>query len=304
MGSFYFAVLKESLLNFFRDNCLKLSAALAYYTVFSIGPMLLVVIAIAGYFFGRDAIEGEVFFQLRNLVGSAPAAQIQQIIQNAKLSDHTLLASIFGVITLIIGATGVFSEIQDSINLIWQLKPKPRKGLILFLINRIISFSMVVGLGFIIIVSLVASALISALGKKLHAMYPELAIYFIQGFNHLLSFATITLLFAVIFKVLPDAKIKWKDVWVGSLLTSILFLIGKFLIGYYIGNSNIGSTFGAAGAIIILLLWVNYSSIILYFGAEFTQCFCQKRGRRIQPNDYATWVENQQVETVSEPEKG
>lgn len=277
------------------DKVIKLSGSLAYFTIFSIGPMLIVIMFFADLFWGREAIEGTIYGQINGFVGSEAAAQIQEIIKNVTLSGSTFTVTV-GFITLIIGATTVFAEIQDSINTIWNLKVKPEKGWLKMILNRLLSFSVVVGLAFLLLVSLIINGVLEALSDRLIVMFPEIAVIVIYIFNLLLTLVVITFLFAVIFKVLPDAKIKWRDVMVGSIVTALLFMIGKFGITFYIGNSNIGSTYGTAGALVVLLLWVYFSAIILYFGAEFTKVFAAQYGSRIHPSQYAVWIKNIEVE--------
>jgi membrane protein len=281
----------------FNDNkVLKLSGSLAYFTVFSMGPMFLVIIFFADVFYGREAIEGTIYDQMHGLIGPAAAAQIQEIIRNATLSGKTTITAIIGFTTLLIGATTVFSEIQDSINMIWNLKAKPKKGWLKILINRLISFSVVVGLGFVLLVSLILNGLIEGLMDRLQQRFPELTVLLIYIFNLVITFVVITLLFSIIYKVLPDAKIKWKDVIIGSMTTALLFMLGKFAITFYIGSSDIGSTYGTAGSFVVLLLWVYYSAVVLYFGAEFTKSWALMYGSRIYPSQFAVWVKHVEVE--------
>ena len=289
-------LLKDTFNGFVDDRIVKLSAALAYYTVFSIGPMIIVVIYIAGLVYGQEAIQGNVFHQLQSLIGSDAAAQIQQMIKNAALNGSGPIAATIGFITLLVGATSVFAEIQDSINMIWGLKPKPKKSWLKMIINRLISFSIIVSLGFILLVSLVVNGVIEALMDRLQARYPNITVILLYVINLLITFTVITTLFMVIFKVLPDALIKWKDVLVGSMVTAVLFMLGKFGITFYIGQSNVGSTYGAAGSLVVLLVWVYYSAIILYFGAEFTKAYATDYGSLIRPSAYAVWVKNVEVE--------
>lgn len=298
----YWQVLKQTGSDFIDDKVLKLSAALSYYTIFSIAPMLIVIITLFQVFLGREAIEGSVYGQINHLVGNQAALQIQEMIKNATLSGDSTWATVVGVITLIFGATGVFGEIQDSINFIWQLKAKPKNGLLKILINRLLSFSMVISLGFILLVSLALNGLIELFGKQLILLLPqitEVSVIIIYIINLAITFIIITLLFAIIFKVLPDAKVQWKHVIVGAVTTAVLFMIGKFAIGFYLGASKIGSAYGAAGSIVIILLWVYYSAIILYFGAEFTQVYAEYHGARIQPNAYAVWVKEIPIESTA-----
>ena len=278
------------------DNVLKLSGSLAYFTVFSIGPMLIVMIFFADLFYGREAVEGTVYEQMKGFVGPDAATQIQQIIKSATLSGKSTVTAVIGFITLMIGATTVFAEIQDSVNIIWNLKPKPKKGWLKMIFNRLISFSVVVGLGFILLVSLIVNGLIEGLMERLQARFPDLTVVLVYILNLLITFIVISGLFTVIFKVLPDAKIKWKDVMVGAMSTAVLFMMGKFAITFYIGSANVGSTYGAAGSMVVLLLWVYYSSVILYFGAEFTKAYAAHYGSRIYPSQYAVWVKHVEVE--------
>ncbi len=289
-------LMKEAANGFWDHSVLKLSAALAYYTVFSLGPMIIVVIFMADIFWGREAIEGTIYGQINGLVGSSAAIQIQEMIRNSSLSLKGNFTAILGFITLLIGATGVFAEIQDSINMIWGLKAKPKKGWLKMLKNRLLSFSVVASLGFLLLVSLIINGLLEALMGRLKAMFPDLAVTIIYIINLIITFGVITLLFAIIFKVLPDAKIRWRDVFVGAMSTSILFMLGKFGITFYIGSTDVGTTYGTAGSLVVLLIWVYYSSVILFFGAEFTKAYAAHFGRPIHPNDYAVWIKQVEVE--------
>lgn len=299
----FWQVLKQSGSDFIDDKVMKLSAALAYYTIFSVAPMLIIIIFLCDLFLGRDAIEGNIYGQIRGLVGNEAAIQIQAMIKNASLSGDMSWATMVGFITLIIGATGVFAEIQDSINHIWRLKSKPKKnGLLRMILNRLLSFSLVVSLGFILLVSLAINGLVELFSSLVVSLLPgrvTSSILFSLA-DFVVPFLVITTLFAIIFKVLPDARIKWKDVRVGAMATAILFMIGKFAIGYYLGASKVSSTYGAAGSIVIILLWVYYSAAILYFGAVFTRNYVQYFGEQIYPNDYAVWIK--QIEVPHEPE--
>lgn len=277
----------RSFKGFAEDKIPKYSAALAYTTIFSFGPLLVVIIFLCSIFFGQEATQGKIYDQMVQFVGQDAALQLQTIIKNASLSNQGTLAAVIGIITLLLGATAVFAEIQDSINTIWGFKAKPKKGLLKLLRNRFLSFSVVVSLGFLLLVSLAVSTVIEGLSDKLKASFPDVTVAIFYILNLLISFVVITALFALIFKVLPDAKTKWKDIWPGALASGILFMIGKFAISFYIGRSNVGSTYGAAGSLVILLLWVYYSAMILYLGAEFAKAWSSHKGTSIQPNDYA-----------------
>ena len=290
-------VLKSAGSGFIKDNVPKLSAALAYYTIFSMGPMLVVIIFLANLFLGQQAAEGTIYEQAKDLVGDQAAIQIQEIIKNATLSGASNIAAIIGFTTLFIGATTVFSEIQDSVNLIWRLKVKAKRGWLKMLINRLLSFSLVVGLGFILLVSLFINTLVEGMMGRLQELFPKRSVQLIYISNLFITLFIISILFAIIFKVLPDAIIRWKDVAVGALVTAILFMIGKFGITFYINRSNIGSAYGAAGSLAVLFVWVYYSAMILYYGAEFTKCYAIKYGAEIRPNEYAVIFQTVQVES-------
>ncbi len=300
-------VIKNTFSCFINDKVTKLSGSLAYFTVFSMGPLLVVMISFCGLFLGKEAVEGQVYSVLRNFIGQDTALQLQHIIENAAIGGKSKLAAIIGVITLVIGATSIFAEIQDSINIIWGIKPKPKKGLVKMLLNRLLSFSVIISLGFLLLVSLVVSGVIEALNKRLQAAYPDVTIVVFYVTNLVLTLVISMVIFGVIFKVLPDARIKWKDVMSGAFVTSLLFLLGKFLISFYISRSHVGSTYGTAGSLVVLLLWVYYSSVILYFGAEFTKAYAVKYGSEILPNSYAVTMKQVEVETgkasVQEKEK-
>jgi membrane protein len=294
-------ILKETFSGFVDHKVPKLSGSLAYYTVFSMGPLLLMIISFCGLFFGREAVEGTIYSQLEGFVGHDTALQLQHIIKNASISGKSILSAIIGGITLLIGATGVFAEIQDSINMIWGLKAKPKKGLIIFLRTRILSFSVIASLGFLLLVSLGVSALIESFSNRLQTAYPQVTVTIFYVINVILTFAITTAIFGVVFKVLPDAQIGWKDVTAGAITTAILFMLGKFAISYYISKVNIGTTYGTAGSLVIVLLWIYYSSIILYFGAEFTKAYALSSGKAIHPSQYAVTTQQVQIETGKAP---
>ncbi|MDB5252088.1 MAG: YihY/virulence factor BrkB family protein [Flaviaesturariibacter sp.] len=289
-------LLKAAFKGFSEDKVPKLSASLAYYTVFSLGPLLVVVITIAAFVLGPDTINGTIYNQMNGFIGSAAAAQMQEIVKNASLSGKSTGAAIIGGITLLIGATSIFGEIQDSINGIWGLKPKPKAGILYMLKNRLLSFGVLGSLGFLMLVSLGATTLVEAIGDRLKDRFPDVTVVVFYIINLVLTLGVTTLLFAVIFKVLPDAKIKWKDVWMGAAFTSVLFLLGKFAISFYVSKSNVGGTYGTAGSLVVILVWIYYSAIILYFGAEFTKSYAISYGSAIHPDKYAVVVEKVEVE--------
>lgn len=291
----FWLILRQTFTEFFNDHALKFSASLSYYTIFSLGPVLIIIISLAGIFFGKDAVEGKMYGQIQGLVGSAAALQIQDIISNIEESQMSRSGAILGLVILFVGATGVFTEMQDSINYIWSIKTKPKKSIVKFLLDRLLSFSLIVSFGFILMVSLGVHALVDLLYDKLKIYFNEVTVILFQGMNYVILFAVITTLFAIIFKILPDAKIRWKDSFVGASFTAVLFLIGKSFISLYLGNSNIGVTYGAAASVVIILLWVYYTSIILYFGAEFTKIYTMNFGGGIVPEKTAVFIIKQEV---------
>lgn len=294
-----FKIILVNAFNGFSENKVtKLSGSLAYSTLFSFAPLLIVIIAICGLFFRKEAIEGKIYSQLAGFVGKNTAIQVEQIIRSASLNGRSILAIVIGVITLLIASTAVFNEIQDSINTIWGLKAKPKKGWVKMLENRLLSFSVIVSLGFLLLVSLVFSSIIDGFSSRLYIHFPNASISLFYFINSFLTLFITTLIFCVIFKVLPDAKIQWKDVIIGAIITALLFMLGKFGISCYISKAKFGSTYGAAGSLIILLLWVYYSSIILYFGAELTKAYAIEVGSPILPNSYAVTVKILEEEYV------
>lgn len=301
-------VLKDCFKGFSEDKVLKLSASLAYYTIFSLAPLLIVILFACGKIFGKDAVEGEVYGTIESFVGHDTAVQLQEIIKNAAISGSGFSA-VIGVITLLIGATTVFAEIQDSINTIWNLKAKPGKNSWWLLIKiRLLSFGVIGSLGFLLLVSLGITTVVEGLSERLKDVFPDITVIVFYVLNLVISFVVIAALFAVIFKVLPDAKIKWRDVVAGSIATALLFMLGKFAISFYISKTNIGSTYGAAGSLVVLMVWIYYSSTILYFGAEFTKAYAVNYGKSIYPNKYAVVAATMEVEqgkkTIQEAEKG
>jgi membrane protein len=294
----FWRILKRAAIEFIADNGMKLSAALSYYTIFSIGPVLIIMMSLAGIFYGREAVQGKIYQQIQGLVGSNVAIQIQDIIRNIEESQLSASGAIIGVVILVIGATGVFTEIQDSINYIWSVKAKPKKGWLHLIMNRIISFSLIVSFGFILLVSLIVHALVDILHDALLQHFDVVTVYVFQGVNYVLLFVIITALFSIIFKVLPDASIHWKDSFVGASFTAVFFLIGKFLITFYLSQSNIGVTFGAAASVVLILLWVYYTSIILYFGAEFTKVYALSYGSGIEPDKSAVFIIKQEAKEL------
>jgi membrane protein len=289
-------ILKAAFAGFMDDRALKFSASLAYYTIFSLAPMLLLMISLAGIFLGKDASQGKIFAEINGIVGNDAAKQIQDMIKHLEMSGKSTISVIIGVITLIIGATTVFGEIQESINIIWQVKPKPKKGWLKLVQDRLLSGSLIITLGFLLLVSLLINGALLALSDKLKTFLPDITIVVFNIINLGISFVVIAVLFAVIFKVLPDVKISWKDVRSGAIFTTVMFLIGRLVIGIYIEKSGTSSTYGAAGSLMIILLWVYYSAVILYFGAEFTRAYADFKGIQIEPAEFAVHIEEKESE--------
>jgi len=294
---FSFALLKGTIKEFGEDKVLNQSAALSYYTIFSIAPLLIIIIKLCSIFYGQDAIEGKIFTQIGGYVGIEAAKQIQDALRSVHTSGDSFVATIIGIVTLILGATGIFGEIQDSINVIWNIRPKPKRGWVKLIINRLLSFSLIISLGFLLLVTLVINGILDTLSERLQKILPELSMYTFSILNLVVMFSVITLLFGTIFKVLPDAKIKWRDVLAGSVFTAVLFMLGKYVLTWYLSHNASVSAYGAAGSIILILLWVYYSSTILFLGAEFTQVYARLSNRQIRPNQYSVFVESHEVET-------
>lgn len=252
------------------DKGFKMAAALSYYSAFSLGPLLIIVIAIAGFVFGEDAARGQIFHELKNLVGPDGAIMIETILKGAANKSAGFFAALVSIVLLVLGSIGVFLELQESLNIIWGVELRPGRGLWLFIRNRLISFSMVVATGFLLMVSLIISSAISLVNTYMSEQFPSIIpMAFI--FNNLSSLIVLTVMFAMVYKVLPDVIISWKYVWFGAILTSVLFTLGKYLISLYLGSSSFSSTYGAAASLVIIFVWIYYSGLILYFGAELTQ---------------------------------
>jgi len=280
----FWTVLKEAGGEWVEDKASRLGAALAYYTVFSLAPLLVIAIAVASFFFGGSA-EGQITEQIQGLVGPEGGKAIEQMLKHANDQPNTgIVASVIGVAVLLFGATGLFGQLQDALNTVWEVQPKPGRGVWGFIRDRFLSFSMVLGTAFLLLVSLVVSAALSALTGLLGDLQTGV---FGQAVNVLVSFGVITTLFAMIYRFLPDAKIAWRDVWLGAAITALLFVVGKLLIGLYLGQASVGSAYGTFGSLAVLLVWVYYSAQIFLFGAEFTKSYADHFGSRIVPKPNA-----------------
>jgi membrane protein len=283
-------LMKETFSEWSEDKVPRLAAALAYYTAFALAPLLLIAIAVAGLVFGREAATNQIGEQLSGLLGPSAAESVNTMVAAAGANQGGgILASIIGVATLLFASSGVFGELQDALNTIWEVQPKPDQGLLATIKQRFFSFAMVLGVGFLLLVSLVISAALSALGGVVAGDQADQSLIW-KAINFVVSFGVTMLLFALIYKVLPDVKIQWRDVWIGALVTALLFTLGKAAIGWYLGRPGTTSTYGAAGSFVALLLWVYYSAQILFFGAEFTQVYAKTYGSQIEPAENAVPV--------------
>ncbi len=289
-------ILVATFMGFINDNGLKLSASLAYYTIFSIAPLLILVISLAGLVWGQDAATNKLYPQITHYVGSQAAIQIQDILKNLQLSGKSGTAVVVGVVTLLIGASSIFIEIQDSLNIIWRVKAKPKKGWLKLIQNRFLSFSLIISLGFLLLASLLINFVLKTLGNWLSHFIHIITSLLLSAISLGATFIIISVLFGIIFKFLPDVKIKWKDVRMGAFFTAILFMGGQYLINLYIQYTAKSSAYGAAGSILVILVWIYYTSAILYIGAEFTQVYAEAIGSQIEPADYAVSVQQTEVE--------
>lgn len=281
-----FSILKQTLQEFGEDKVTRLAAALAYYTIFSLAPLLILSIAIAGALFDRSTAQSQLTAQIQNLMGQSGAELVEQMLENAAQPEAGGIATIISIVTLLLGASAVFGQLQDALNTIWGVMGRPGLNIGRIIRQRVLSFALVLGVGFLLLVSLIIDTIIAGAQGMLFGS-PEDANILIQIVNLVISVGIIALVFAVMFKFLPDVNIAWRDVWVGAIVTSLLFTVGKFLIGLYLGNSSAASVYGAAGSLVVLLLWIYYSSLILFFGAEFTQVYATRYGSHIEPGDNA-----------------
>ncbi|HWN42393.1 MAG TPA: YihY/virulence factor BrkB family protein [Thermoanaerobaculia bacterium] len=298
-----FTILKESFQEWKEDDALSLGAALAYYTIFSIAPLLLIVIAVAGLVWDREAAAGTIYRELDGFIGGQGALMIQTMVSNAaKQGDKSgILMTVVAAVTALVGATGVFAQLQSALNKIWNVEPRPDRGILGFVMTRVISFGMILGIGFLLLVSLVISTVLTAINSYMSGLIPGAESVF-QALHVVISLAAVTLLFAMIFRFLPDVKIAWRDVWTGAAVTALLFTAGKFLIGLYLGHSSAASVFGAAGSLAVVLLWIYYATQILFFGAEITQVYARRYGSNIVPSEHAVRV--REVKEVVEDKRG
>jgi len=290
-------LLKETFRQWNEREPFNNSIIIAYYTIFSLPGLLVIIINVAGYFYDKKEVTSQITGQIQGTIGGDTASDVQSIIDRASQNEGTVISSILGVATLLFGATGVFYQLQQILNKMWGVKPKPKQKLLKLIRDRVFSFGLILAVGFLLLVSLVVSAGLSAASEWVSGYVSESFNIIFKLLDFVVSLGVVTLLFASIYKFLPDAKISWRDVWVGALLTSVLFVIAKLALGLYFGKSDPGSTYGAAGSIILIMLWVSYAGLILLFGAEFTQVYANHHGKKVQPTDTA-------VSTAGEEDNG
>lgn len=290
-ASSYGSMLKETFNHWNEREPFNNSIIIAYYTIFSLPGLLVIIINLAGYFFGTEAVTKQITGQIGGIVGGNTATDIEEIISNASKSEGATLSTILSIATLLFGATGVFYQVQQILNKMWEVQPKPKQKFLKLIRDRIFSFGLILVVGFLLLVSLLLSAALTAVSDWVQGHISEALVVVFKALDIIVSLGVVTVLFAAIFKFLPDAKIRWRDVWHGAILTSILFVIAKYLLGLYFGHSDPGSTYGAAGSIILIMLWVSYAGLILLFGAEFTQVYANRHGRKIRPTEVAESTE-------------
>jgi membrane protein len=292
----FWQITKKSVAAWYAADPFRQGAIISYYAIFSIPALLVIIITIAGFAFGREAVSGEISSQISSAMSQEAAKQVEDIVAKASESKSSIFATIIGIITLIIGATGVFVEMQKSLDVIWEVEVKAKKAWLKSLKDRLFSFGLIISIGFLLLVSLLISAALSTFSDWIKATLPDFMMVVFWLISFVINFAVITALFSLMFKILPDVKIRWKDVWLGAMITSVLFIIGKFLLGLYFGKANPVSTYGAAGSIVLIMLWVNYSSMIVFLGAEYTKQVVMHFGSRIEPRREAVKIEAKELE--------
>jgi membrane protein len=281
---------KETFIKWNEREPFNNSTVIAYYAIFSLPGLLVIIINLAGYFFGTEAVTNQISTQIGGLVGGDTAKDVQAIIAKASEAKGSTLATILGVATLLFGATGVFYQVQQMLNRIWGVKPKPKQKILKLIKDRVFSFGLILIVGFLLLISLVLSAGLSALSTWVSGVMSDSLNIIFKFLDIIVSVGVVTVLFAAIFKFLPDAEVKWRNVWVGAFMTAVLFVIAKFALGIYFGKSNPGSTYGAAGSIILIMLWVTYAGLILLYGAEFTKIYADAHGEAIRPTEGAEYI--------------
>ncbi|MBJ6117571.1 YihY/virulence factor BrkB family protein [Pontibacter sp. BT310] len=289
-------LLEETWLEFLDNNSFQKGAALAYYTIFALPPMLIIIISASGYFLEEKAVSGEIYYRIKELIGSEGAYAVQKMVENVNAFTNLNLAAIVGGGALFIAATGLFVSMQDSLNEIWYVKPKPKRGYLKLILDRALSFGMILVIAIILLLSLLANTVLVIIGDFLTARFSGWIVYVLHLANFMSSLVMMSFLFGCIYKFLPDAKIKWRDVWVGAIVTALLFSLFRGIIGFYLGKNEVGSVYGAAGSVVIILTWVFFTSQIIFFGAVFTFVYSRKYGHNIYPATYAVRVIRQEIE--------
>lgn len=280
-------IFRETFNKWLEREPFRNTAVIAFYTIFSLPGLLVIIISLAGYFYGEEAVTRRISSEIEGMIGGNTAKDIEAIIANASVHQDFTLASLIGVGTLIFGATGVFYQLQQTLNLIWEVKPQPDRKILKMIMDRLFSFGLILAVGFLLLVSLILSAVLTVLGDWVATYFSETFNIVFRFLDISLSLAVVTFLFAAIFKFLPDARVPWRDVWVGALVTALLFVLAKFALGLYFGHSTPASAYGAAGTVILIMLWVSYAGLILLFGAEFTRIYADRRGERVAPLEFA-----------------
>lgn len=289
-------LVKETFKQWMARDPFDSGAAIAYYTIFSLPGLLVIIINLAGYFFGEEAVSKQIAGEIQGTIGQGTAKDIETIVARASASKSSSLASVLGVATLLFGATGVFARLQRTLNDVWGVKPQPKRKFLKLVRDRLFSFGLILVVGFLLLISLVLSAALSALSNWVNAHVSPALLVIFRVVDLGISLGIITVLFAAIYKFLPDAKIKWRDVWVGAIITAVLFVVAKFALGLYFGSADPASTYGAAGSIVLIMLWVTYAGMLLLLGAEFTRVYAQRHGRAIEPTETAVAVDSANAE--------
>jgi membrane protein len=282
--------LAETTNKFLDDHATKHSASLAYYTIFSAGPLLMVIITLLGFFYKKPYVTNQVFDQLGSIVGAAPAKQLQSMLETVSHQNHSTLFGVIGVLVLIFGATGIFTEIQSSINYLWSIRAKPKRSWLKYITDRLLSFLLILSMGLLMILALLINIIFDLLSGRLHSLLGDATIVLLKGVNFSILLVVVVSLFWIIYKILPDARIHWKDALIGATFTGVLFIIGKYLITYYLSFARGLSAYGAAASIVLLLTWIYYSALIVYYGAEFTEVYSRRWGKGITVNDNAVYI--------------
>ena len=286
----FFKIAGSASIRWWEKDPFMQSAVIAYYAIFSMPGLLVIVISVGSLFFKRDVITGQLFTQISSIMGIETAKQIQNMIITISQTNKSVLATIIGLITVLLGATGVFVELQKALNVIWEVKAKPRRAVFTLIRTRLFSFGLILSVGFLLLISLTITTIIAVMGNWVMNHWPNIVLIIFYVLNFIISFGVVMLLFALLFKILPDAKIQWKYLWWGSILTAFLFILGKTAIGFYLSKTNPGSAYGAAGSIVLILLWVSYSSMILFYGAEFTRAYADYFNGKVSPTEVAVKI--------------